>query len=358
VLLKVAGKNIYVHRNYRPGSTDVRSGFYFQEDRLVYSAIHHRTAAVSDIDKTCDLILRDLSSSTIRVCDENELIVTFFSEGHDVQEARLLARAIEKIFSLQRLGFIFSVAVDDFPDYPYRCIPTSLSRFGSQSEWFDSSSTLHCGIRNINLDRKFLCLNRRPSAIRERLVFLLEKFLPESSMRVSLGTLSDRYQGPRIWVDDARWIDGVADESKQHDMITDARFQSCLFNIVSESSDQSDPANWNSRFITEKTWKAYSMYQIPIWMAVPGLVSCVRSLGFDMFDDICEHHDYDTIQDEHQRQDRLIDLISRIDQTYSISDLGQLRQTIWPRLEHNRRLLEKISSTRDQILVQALREIW
>lgn len=332
----------------------MRSCFFVEEQKLVYSANHHGCSDLNDIDATREKIQHDLKNGGNLTSPITELVVTFASEGHGAHEARCLARALKSLLPLQKLGFVFSAIVDDLSDYPYRCVPTVMT---DHCEWFSRFQKVENNIRDLELDRKFLCLNRRPSAIRERLVFFLEKSLSVSSARISLGTQSNHYQGPRTWVDGARWIDGLADQDRSHDL-SDIRFQSCLINVVSESSDQSDDTVWSSKFITEKTWKAYGMYQIPIWMAVPGLVSCVKSMGFDMFDDICEHHDYDTIQDEHQRQDRLIEIVARIDEIYSISDLGQLRQEIWPRLEQNRRLLEKITATSGRLWSQALREIW
>ena len=329
--------------------------FFVEQQRLVYSANHHGTDLVQDLDFTIGRVLEDLGTSGIEISRVTELVVAFPAEGHGAREALYLAAALEKIFPLDKLGFVFSAVVDDLPEYPSRCMPTAMI---NHCDWFDKLRSSQHNDNAIVLDRKFLCLNRRASAVRERLVYLLETMLPSTSIRVSLGVNSlDHYQGPGIWINTARCINGEVDQDRQHDM-TDLRFRSCLFNIVSESSDQSDPRTWSTRFITEKTWKAYAMYQIPIWMAVPGLVSCVRKYGFDMFDDICDHHSYDAIDDEYERQDRVVDLAANIDAAYDLGSMQKLRRDLWPRLEHNRRLLETMSVESGREWNKALQEIW
>jgi hypothetical protein len=73
--------------------------------------------------------------------------------------------------------------------------------------------------------------------------------------------------------------------------ISNPLFRHCAVNIVTESSCQHETNRWHSIFITEKTFKAFAMWQLPIWWAVPGLVTAVKNLGFDVFDDII-NHDY------------------------------------------------------------------
>ena len=73
-------------------------------------------------------------------------------------------------------------------------------------------------------------------------------------------------------------------------------FKQSIFNIVTESSyenigDTFD--TWSRIMITEKSIKAYRLYQFPIFLAPAGHVQLQRSLGFDMFDDIIDHS-YDT----------------------------------------------------------------
>jgi hypothetical protein len=74
-----------------------------------------------------------------------------------------------------------------------------------------------------------------------------------------------------------------------------------FFNLVSESSNNLTVNwGWDRIFITEKTIKVFFKKQIPIFFTVPGHVAYLRSLGFDVFDDVI-NHSYDLVQDPHDR---------------------------------------------------------
>jgi hypothetical protein len=141
-------------------------------------------------------------------------------------------------------------------------------------------------------------------------------------------------------------VDGMlTDRVKEFD-VANPIFHSCLFNIVAETSSQSE-ANWRSIFLTEKTWKVMMQRQIPIWYGVPGLVEHVRLLGFDTFDDILGGHQYDTIPDEPQRHQSVFDLIGQVNSQYSLTHCQTLRQQLRPRLEFNfEQLLEYFRTNR------------
>ena len=144
-------------------------------------------------------------------------------------------------------------------------------------------------------------------------------------------------------------VDGMLTDRVQEFDISNTLFHSCLFNIVAETSSQSE-ANWRSVFLTEKTWKAVMQRQIPIWFGVPGLVEHVRSLGFDTFDDILGDHQYDTIMDETARHQSVFDLIRQINNQCSLADCQTLRQQLQPRLEANfEQLLQYFRTNRRQI---------
>jgi hypothetical protein len=77
-------------------------------------------------------------------------------------------------------------------------------------------------------------------------------------------------------------------------------------------------------------------------MAVPGLVAQVRDMGFDLFDDIIDHS-YDTVLDENQRQDQLMQQVIQLNLKYSLYQCQQLKNQLAPRLEHNFQLLDSLS---------------
>jgi len=137
-------------------------------------------------------------------------------------------------------------------------------------------------------------------------------------------------------------IDGIIGKNNEHDQ-TSSLFHSCTFNLVVESGSQIDHYTWQSIFITEKTFKAFALKQIPIWFAIPGTVEQIRTLGFDLFDDIIDHS-YDHIFDERTRFQKIFDQIREIDSRYDLQSCDHLRQEHSGRLEKNRALLDELSS--------------
>jgi hypothetical protein len=105
--------------------------------------------------------------------------------------------------------------------------------------------------------------------------------------------------------------------------------------------DETDEFSWRSQFLTEKTFKAFAFRQVPIWFAVPGLVSQVRDLGFDIFDDIVDHS-YDQIQNPDQRRSCVVQTVKDLDNRYSLEQCKQLKEQLQPRFEANGKLLSQL----------------
>jgi hypothetical protein len=173
-----------------------------------------------------------------------------------------------------------------------------------------------------------------------------------SSLKISFGSMSQSNELGE-WKDYfladmlPLTIDGQVDEFKQHDSAQDI-FSTCLFNIVAETSSQHNRQGWLGILITEKTFKAFALKQIPLWWAVPGLVDEVRNLGFDVFDDLIDHT-YDQIDNEDQRLTALIDQITLIDEKYSLDQCNDLRISIMSRLEYNFNLVLGLCDKQDDI---------
>lgn len=351
---RVAGKNISAVSNYLPGNFNVHPRFFVEEQKLVYSANHYGRQDLNDPGYIKQQLYRDLASSPEIHPGFRELVVVFPAEGHGINEANKLAQVLIDELDLVTLGFVFTAVITGGFKYFYRCVPEIMM---DHCDWLSKFNLAGIDVKNTQLDRKFLCLNRRPSLVRERLVHQLECRVSPLNLRSSLGSLSEVYQGSGRWINQPRIIDGVVDHEQQHN-ISDPRLRSCLFNVIAESSDQSDDSTWETLFVTEKTWKAMALHQIPIWMAVPGTVSYVRSLGFDVFDDICQDHDYDSIDQETQRQDRMIDIIADIDRRYDLDRLDKLRQDLWTRLQHNADLLATLSERSGRKWSTSIRNIW
>jgi hypothetical protein len=64
-----------------------------------------------------------------------------------------------------------------------------------------------------------------------------------------------------------------------------------IINLVTESVVGLECGNnkYNTITVTEKTWIPFKIHQIPVYISQRGYVNELRSLGFDLFDDIVDH---------------------------------------------------------------------
>jgi len=280
---------------------------------------------------------QDLATSGMSRADLHgkKLIVDFRAEG---QCDKVIGNLITYLQTLpvEDILVVFNAVVDvDGLSYKALSQPTFLTNFAG---WFDR---LDASGAATGIDTKFLCLIRRPSISRARLAAGLTDI---SSVRLSFGSMganniTNEYREiiPREL---PLLLDGIVERSTglEHDQ-TNSMFKTCMFNIVAESGSQSDVGVWRSHFISEKTFKAFGLRQIPIWFAVPGLVAEVRKLGFDVFDDIVTHS-YDNITDEDQRLHAVLKEIHRLDQL-TVGQCCELKQQLSTRIENNYNLLRE-----------------
>jgi hypothetical protein len=315
---------------------------------LQYGAAHYITDQMHTPGYCEQQIVNDCERSGISTEEfaQNKIVLSFLDEGFGPAEIAPLTNILLHSH-LDRFIVLFNahVAVDQLP-YPARCCTTWLinrSEYRLDQLRYDF---------DIALDRKFLCLLRRPTLNRARLARFFLDHVGLDTVRLSFGSGAhdglDQYRDV-VGCDLPLLVDGVlTDRVKEFD-IANPEFHSCLFNIAAETSSQSE-ANWRSVFLTEKTWKAVMQRQIPIWYGVPGLVQHVRSLGFDTFDDILGGHQYDTILDETARHQSVFDLISQINNQYSLADCQALRQQLQTRFEANfEQLLQYFRTNRRQV---------
>jgi hypothetical protein len=122
----------------------------------------------------------------------------------------------------------------------------------------------------------------------------------------------------------------------QHEIENDI-FQS-LVNVVTETNEFDS----DNIMLSEKTFKAFAWHQIPIFNATKGHVEIVRSLGFDLFDDIINHN-YDAAPNNYMQKLKILNEISKFLKNYnSINDINNLRKGIFHRLQANNDLLYKL----------------
>jgi len=315
---------------------------------LRYGAAHYITDQMhmpgyceSQISHDCER--SDISAEEFA---HSKIILSFLDEGFGPVEIQPLTDILLHSHP-GRFMVLFNAHIDvEQLPYPARCCTTWLI---NRNEYRLNQLDYNF---DIDLDRKFLCLLRRPTLNRARLARFFLDNIGLNTVRLSFGSGAqsglDQYRDV-VGCNLPLLVDGMLiDRVKEFD-VANPEFHSCLFNIAAETSSQTE-YNWRSVFLTEKTWKAVMQRQIPIWYGVPGLVKHVRSLGFDTFDDILGGHQYDVIPTEPERQQAVFDLIGQLNQQYSLADCQTLRQQLQPRLEANfELLLEYFRTNRRQV---------
>ena len=315
---------------------------------LQYGAAHYVTDQMHMPGYCEQQIVDDCNRSGISSEEfaQSKIVLSFLDEGFGPAEIQPLTNILLRTHPGKFIVlFNAHVAVDQLP-YTARCFTAWLINRG---EYKLDQLRYDFGIA---LDRKFLCLLRRPTLNRARLARFFLDNIGSDTVRLSFGSGAqgglDQYRDV-VGVDLPLLVDGVLTDRVQEFDVTNPIFHSCLFNIVAETSSQTE-ANWRSVFLTEKTWKAVMQRQMPIWYGVPGLVEHVRSLGFDTFDDILGGHQYDAIQDETQRHQSVFDLLRQLNDQYSLADCQTLQQQLQPRLAANfEQLLQYFRTNRRQV---------
>jgi hypothetical protein len=111
-----------------------------------------------------------------------------------------------------------------------------------------------------------------------------------------------------------------------------------LFNVICETAYESEPGiaqltHHHRPGMTEKTYKCFALFQIPIWLAPYRAVACYRALGFDVFDDLVDHG-YDLEPNPEARINMVVDQVESIC-SHGLQDLEDLKTQLLPRFEHN-----------------------
>jgi len=125
--------------------------------------------------------------------------------------------------------------------------------------------------------------------------------------RVAKKTLPDRYADRFPFL-----IDGfINDYDGQYGK--DFKITHAFFNFVNESSADKNADNgfWTRACMTEKTTKAFAAGQIPIILGPYGNLHCIRSIGFDLFDDIIDNS-YDSITNQYLRTIKAVEQLEKV----------------------------------------------
>ena len=209
--------------------------------------------------------------------------------------------------------------------------------------------------------RKYCCLNRVARPHRIKLIEELHNQNIANQGLLSCGVSNpeynfDAYADPKwlhlfpISFDGLGLVNDVAAFSASPDVMN------CLVQLVSESSIEKTGTHkhcWERAMLTEKTVKAFTFKQLPVWFAPQYFVKYLRDLGFDVFDDIIDHYGYDRVVDPYQRLSLVVAEVKKLVDR-PIEELKQLMESLDERLESNR---NKVSMVYNSIQLEAELEL-
>lgn len=270
------------------------------------------------------------------------------NEGISTDDIDKMYSAIKIEYPDLEVRVLFNIPTTKKTNYKYRCFPEHMV---AHCNFVSHVNSLNVDWKNLSMNKHFLSLQRRASVGRLKFTKQLLDNFNKDQYILSCGSQPNKWLNELQNLKDAIHpymlpilLDGEIDnDSKQH-YHTNENFFKCLFNVVSETSSQTDDDSWREIFLTEKTFKAFAYKQLPIWFAVPKTVHEVRKLGFDVFDDII-NHSYDNILDENTRMLMVVDELKRLCTTYPISTLMELRGSLWKRISKNTSLLNELVKT-------------
>jgi hypothetical protein len=243
-----------------------------------------------------------------------------------------------------RVIFTVQESVEQLP-YPAICLTDRMVRWGDLPQIAQSVDW-----QNLSCGHALLCLMRRDSVDRARFARLLLDRFDQNQVLLTLGSNPDdtgihaRQQLMQDIMHPYSFPIVIEQErnSSSTERVTGAPdtdiFYRAYINLVVESSNQLDEQCWKRVFLTEKSFKPFAWHQFPLWYSVPGTVALVKSLGFDMFDDLFDGHAYDNIQDADRRKQAVAALVAKL----MTQDLSELRCQCWPRLVQNSHHLQQV----------------
>ena len=316
--------------------------------------IHYTCGRYSrnDINSCLRIVSQDLTANNLTIDDlkNSILLLDFLSEGHDPVVIEPLIDYLASLIGIDRIRVMFNAIVD------YDCLPYRARSFKTHFTTWDGRFVNTGDQSKVILENKFLCLARRPTVERAKFVSQVLDTVPTVRASFASGFPDQSLEFQQYFPNNSLplLMDGDA-RNYVHNLASDI-FRTCLFNVIVETSNQLDQNNWTSIFITEKTFKCFDLYQIPVWFAVPGTVDEVRKLGFDLFDDIIDHS-YDLIGDQDQRRNAICTEIRQIDQRFSLEACQTLRANLYPRLLANYKLLDTLTAQYETTINQIKNEL-
>jgi|APSaa5957512493_1039668.scaffolds.fasta_scaffold23003_3 hypothetical protein len=288
-------------------------------------------------------------------------IFNCLNEGIGPLDIQLAINSIKKEGVSLNIRVIFNAIIDiDALPYKALCYPENMAK---HFNFLRHISKLDVDWKNIKIRYYFISLIRRASVGRVKFAKMLLDTVKREQCIMSCGSGLDSYSLTQELINMFKphrlplLVDGpISISAKNQHHHTNPDFFDCLFNLVVETSSQTDSDSWTEIFITEKTFKAIAYRQIPVWFAVPGTVEEVRRLGFDTFDDIIDHS-YDNITSSEVRMSKIVSTMKYFVNNYTLEQANNLRINLWSRLNNNVLLLDKLSRVHHKKKQQLLLEL-
>lgn len=124
-----------------------------------------------------------------------------------------------------------------------------------------------------------------------------------------------------------------------------------FFNLIHETNF----ADEQDIFITEKTTKAFAIGHVPIWNAVKGTADYIESLGFDIFRDVVDHS-YDRLDTWQDRTQAVINELQKLCNAYTLAELQEFKKKNKKRFKHNFDLTKHYAQQRESILTNKIQQ--
>lgn len=121
-------------------------------------------------------------------------------------------------------------------------------------------------------------------------------------------------------------------------------YKDCAINLITETSVNEGVA------LTEKTFKAFMAYQIPVIIGPVGAAQYLEDLGFDMFSDYVPWNLWETVKDPKVKIDLVVEWIDYV--MKKPKEILKVHKELYPRLIANHELF--YSTTLTEKLVQQL----
>lgn len=307
-----------------------------------YWCLHFSPQELADFNQIKLMIEHDLMLTGVRKRQfvDALVIMNFLGEAIDAAMAQPLAHCFREMGAKPAGIFMVPLTEADYPSVtiPYWC--------ANHSDWFDRFHKAYPGQFNLTTNRRVICLNRRCSPIRTRVVSHLMQHFDMHELLLSHESLKTAPPTART-----RYLDGPVGEKNQH-RAPDQAWLKAAVKLITEGNEQRMPNVPQTVLVSEKTFKCFAWRQFPVWVSVPGTVQAVRDMQFDVFDDVFDGHVYDTIPDQTQRVTAALELVTDF-ASQPLHQLRDFRHRMKDRLQSNYRRLKQLVHRRDHDLVNA-----